>query len=44
LLINANKPTEAIPFLEKSNKLMSNNSEVLRNLGYAYAISGQYEK
>lgn len=44
LLINANKPTEAIPFLEKSNKLMSNNSEVLRNLGYAYAISGKYEK
>jgi Flp pilus assembly protein TadD len=44
LLINAEQPATAIPFLEKSNKLMSNNSEVLRNLGYAYAISGKYEK
>ncbi len=44
LLINAEESKEAIPFLEKSNRLMSNNSEVLRNMGYAYAISGQYEK
>ena len=44
ILINAGQSKEAIPFLDKSNKLMANNSEVLRNLGYAYAISGQYEK
>ncbi|MDQ7009133.1 MAG: hypothetical protein Q9M94_02480 [Candidatus Gracilibacteria bacterium] len=44
LYINGEEPEKAIPFLEKSNKLMTNNSEVLRNLGYAYAISGQYEK
>lgn len=44
LLINDEKPSEAIPFLEKSNKLMANNSEVLRNLGYAYAVSWKYEK
>lgn len=44
LYINAEEPKEAIPYLEKSNKLMPNNSEVLRNLGYAYAISGQYDK
>jgi len=44
LLINAEEPKKAIPFLEKSNKLMPNNSEVLRNLGYAYAISWKYEK
>ena len=44
LLINDEKPSDAIPFLEKSNRLMANNSEVLRNLGYAYAISWKYEK
>jgi len=44
LCLNHEKIPEAIKYLEKSNKLLANNSEVLRNLGYAYAISGQYEK
>jgi hypothetical protein len=34
----------SIKFLEKSNRQLANNSEVLRNLGFAYTITGQYEK
>ena len=44
LSLNLENIDDAIIHLEKSNKLMSNNSEVLRNLGYAYSISGQYKK
>ena len=44
ILINLDKVNESIRFLEQSNKMMPNNSEVLRNLGYAYTISGKYEK
>jgi len=39
-----NKVKEAIKFLEKSNKLMTNNSEVLRNLWYAYTLDWQKQK
>lgn len=38
LLLVKDKAKEAIVFLEKSNKLMGNNSEVLRNLGWAYMM------
>lgn len=34
----------SIQYLEESNKLLSNNSEVLRNLWFAYTVSGKYEK
>jgi Flp pilus assembly protein TadD len=34
----------SIKYLEESNKQLANNSEVLRNLGFAYTISGQFEK
>jgi len=44
LALNLEDISTGIIHLEKSNKLMSNNSEVLRNLGYAYSVSGQYEK
>lgn len=39
ILLSQDKIKEALSFLEKSNKLMWNNSEVLRNLWWAYAIS-----
>lgn len=34
----------SIKYLEESNKQLANNSEVLRNLWFAYTISGQFEK
>ncbi len=34
----------AIEFLETSNKLMANNAEVLRNLGWAYTLTGEHNK
>jgi hypothetical protein len=34
----------AIEFLEASNALMANNAEVLRNLGWAYTITGAHQK
>jgi tetratricopeptide (TPR) repeat protein len=34
----------AIKYLEESNKQLANNSEVLRNLWFAYTISGQFDK
>ena len=34
----------SIKYLEESNKQLANNSEVLRNLGFAYTISGQFDK
>jgi hypothetical protein len=36
-----NNPKEALIFLEKSNSVMPNNSEVLRNLGWAYNMVGE---
>ncbi|MDD3645839.1 MAG: hypothetical protein PHH06_00360 [Candidatus Gracilibacteria bacterium] len=44
LLLSNDKPSEAIEYLEKSNKLMGNNSEVLRNLGWAYTLIGKTER
>jgi tetratricopeptide (TPR) repeat protein len=39
ILLASNKTKEAIEFLEKSNLLMPNNAEVLRNLGWAYSMN-----
>lgn len=36
-----NNPKEALIFLEKSNSVMPNNSEVLRNLWWAYNMVGE---
>lgn len=44
ILLSNNKIIEAIEFLEKSNHLMPNNAEVLRNLGWAYSMTGETEK
>ncbi len=38
ILLSNNKIKEAIKYLEKSNKIMWNNSEVLRNLWWAYTL------
>lgn len=38
ILLSKNKVNEAISFLVKSNNLMPNNSEVLRNLWWAYCM------
>ncbi len=38
ILLSQDKTTEAIKFLEESNKILSNNSEVLRNLWWAYTM------
>ena len=39
-----NKIVDAIEYLEKSNHLMPNNAEVLRNLGWAYSMTGEPQK
>lgn len=44
LLLGESKVTKAITYLEKSNTLFGNNAEVLRNLGWAYTMSGQHER
>lgn len=44
ILLSGNKIIEAIEYLEKSNHLMPNNAEVLRNLGWAYSMTGEPEK
>lgn len=44
ILLSKDKAQEAISFLEASNKLIGNNSEVLRNLGWAYTLIGQNER
>ena len=44
ILLSKNKLEEAISFLEKSNNLMPNNSEVLRNLWWAYCMTWESEK
>ena len=38
IFLSKDKISESISFLEKSNKLMWNNSEVLRNLWWAYTM------
>jgi len=44
ILLSKNKAQEAIKYLEMSNSLIGNNSEVLRNLGWAYTLVWQAEK
>ena len=44
ILLSQDKVVESIKFLEKSNKLLWNNSEVLRNLWWAYNLSGNTAK
>lgn len=44
LFLSKDKVEESLEYLEKSNKLMWNNSEVLRNLGWAYTMLGQTDK
>lgn len=44
LLLSENKIKRSIAYLEKSNRLIPNNSEVLRNLGWAYNLDLQVEK
>jgi tetratricopeptide (TPR) repeat protein len=44
ILLTEDHFTEALDYLEKSNKLLWNNSEVLRNLGWAYTMNNQVEK
>jgi len=44
LLLTQEKINEAVFHLEQSNKLMGNNPEVLRNLGFSYSLMGEYEK
>jgi len=44
LLLSKDKIEEAIKFLEKSNKLLWNNSEVLRNLWWAYTMNWETTK
>jgi tetratricopeptide (TPR) repeat protein len=44
ILLSKDKIVESIRFLEKSNWLMWNNSEVLRNLGWAYTVLWKPDK
>ncbi len=44
LLLSQDKVKEAIKYLEKSNKLLWNNSEVLRNLWWAYTMDWKTAK
>ena len=44
LLLSQDKITEAIKYLEYSNKLMWNNPEVLRNLWWAYTMTWEINK
>lgn len=44
ILLANSKIVDAIEFLEKSNHLMLNNAEVLRNLWWAYSMTGESEK
>lgn len=44
ILLSKQKIDEAISFLEKSNTLMSNNAEVLRNLWWAHSLNWDFER
>lgn len=44
ILLWKNKAQESISYLEKSNILMGNNAEVLRNLGWAYCVLGNAQR
>ena len=44
ILLSNDKVNDALTYLEKSNQLMWNNAEVLRNLGWAYTIIWEQNK
>ncbi len=44
ILLTQDKFSDALKYLEKSNSLLWNNSEVLRNLWWAYTMNNQVEK
>lgn len=44
ILLWQDEVTEAVWYLEESNKLFWNNAEVLRNLWWAYTMIGQQER
>jgi len=44
ILLSQDRYKQALYFLERSNKLLWNNSEVLRNLGWAYTMNNQVER
>ena len=44
ILLSKDMPHEGIKYLEKSNHIIWNNSEVLRNLGWAYTLTGTPER
>ncbi len=44
ILLSQDKVSEAIKYLEASNKLLSNNSEVLRNLWWSYTMIWNSER
>lgn len=44
IFLTNNKIEESIEFLKKSNLLMPNNAEVLRNLWWAYSIIWEHQK
>ncbi len=44
ILLSSDQVKEALSYLETSNKMMWNNAEVLRNLGWAYTIMGEHTK
>lgn len=44
ILLSKDKVEESIEFLEKSNMLMWNNAEVLRNLGWAHTMAWNTDK
>lgn len=44
ILLTKDNFKEALSYLEKSNKLLWNNAEVLRNLGWAYTMNNEVEK
>lgn len=44
ILLSKHKAEEALKYLEKSNSLIWNNSEVLRNLGWAHTLAWDSEK
>jgi len=44
LLLTQDKVQEALAYLERSNEIIGNNAEVLRNLGWAYTMLGENER
>lgn len=44
ILLSKDKVQDSISYLEKSNSLMGNNSEVLRNLWWAYTMTWKTDK